>query len=179
MERWQFHPEPSEEVRKALSEGECVAHYLGEAPWEIVDDAIRLVDQMLADQSPLSESEARRLVQMESAPPRLAALGSGIADRFFQIIADMWVDLDWCYKNAWGRPPLPVEKEALCLKAVGNLMTRSETPAENRRTLDISPPGEVRSYLRMLRDRGFYANVCDSLSTRSFRAAVREPIEVG
>ena len=75
---------------------------------DIIDDAMRKLEQLLAGQPRFSEGEARQLVQGEAVPPRLAAQGAGIVEQFSRIIAEMWADLGASYADAWGRPQPPL-----------------------------------------------------------------------
>ena len=67
-------------------DGSEEAHYLGDGPWDMVDDAVREVEALLGDRPRPSGEEARRLFRDRVIPPGLAGLQEvGVGQRFQQI----------------------------------------------------------------------------------------------
>jgi hypothetical protein len=101
------------------------AHYLGDGAWDMVDDTVRQVKELIGEAPRLSEDEARRLFMDRVIPPSLVGLGPEAAQRLLQIVEMMWADLDDCYDWDWGRPPRPAEKKWLCESAVEGITNPS------------------------------------------------------
>lgn len=136
-----------------IADGSEVPHYVGDAPWNVVDEVTEEVARLLDGHPPLSETEARQLVR-GTIPPRLAAL-KPVADEAAKLVSEMWADLDGCYWDAWGRAPLPGEREALADKAAVCLcrMAQDELTADDLATLDACGPEDFRSRRRAIRER--------------------------
>jgi hypothetical protein len=107
------------------------AHYLGDGPWDMVDDTIREIKALLGDRPRPSGEEARRLFRDRVIPPGLAGLGRGDAERLLRAVEELWADLDDCYEWDWGRPPRPAEKKWLCEAAVEGLARDPEGDEED------------------------------------------------
>jgi hypothetical protein len=124
---------------------------VGNAPWNVVEDVMEEVGQLLDGQLRLGEGEACLLVQ-GTVPPRLAAL-KPVADQIAGLVAQMWAELDACYWEVWDRGPFPGESEALADKAVTCLCRRvqDELRADDLAGLDACGPEELRSRLQALR----------------------------
>lgn len=146
---WAMKSETGEPMART---GDGLVHYLGDAPWNIIDDAIRLVGHVFADRQWPDESEARELFAGETDKHRRADVDLESAARLDRIVAQMWADLDGCYQEDWGRSILPDEHSALLDYAVSHFLTPTTLNEERLIELDSLPREKALSYLQMVRD---------------------------
>jgi hypothetical protein len=106
------------------------AHYLGDGAWDMVDDTVRQIKELLGERPRPSEEEARRLFWDRTIPPSLSALGRQATRSLLKLVEDMWADLDDCYDWDWNRPPRPAEKKWLCEGAVEGLARAAADDAD-------------------------------------------------
>jgi hypothetical protein len=134
----------------AEDDGE-VPHYLGDAPWDFIDEAIQELDRLLAGQPRISEREAKQLFQGKKLPARLARMAPDVRNALCHVVTELWSDLKWCYEDEWERAMLAFERECLLSYAVSHLTTPVEIPAEQLAELDTSSLKKVKAYLKQVR----------------------------
>jgi hypothetical protein len=123
---WSIDPQTGEATGNATP-ADGVYHCLGDPVLDAVDLIAVNVEATFGATRYFSDEETRALLLDRVVPSSVAPHADASAE-LLENIGDMWVLIDECYQNAWGRPATPIERRWIRSYAFGALKPSSNVP---------------------------------------------------